>query len=105
MSPHTRGPGAPGTQYPVSTSIKKKSFMHYNFIGKTSQKQKKINDIYQKWGWGQNFMKTNFFFAIVTLGWGEILYDAISLHSFSIFNLLLAHLHGNFQYFPYIGQN
>ena len=39
-----------------------------------------MSDIYQKGGWGQNFMKTNFFFAIVTLGgWGRTLYDTISL--------------------------
>ena len=29
-----------------------------------------MSDIYQKGGWGQNFMKTNFFFANVTLGEG-----------------------------------
>ena len=39
-----------------------------------------MSDIYQKGGgWGQNFMKTNFFFAIVTLGGGRTLYDTISL--------------------------
>ena len=37
-------------------------------------KNGKINDIYQKGGWGQNFMKTNYIFT---------------------------HLHDNFQYFPY----
>ena len=38
-------------------------------LGKTSKKiNSKINDIYQKGGWGQNLMK--FFFAIVTLGEG-----------------------------------
>ena len=56
--------------------------------------------------WGQNFMKKNFFFAIVTLGGGvELCMTQFPSLNFSIFNLFLAHLNGNFQYFPYFWPN
>ena len=53
-------------------------------------KNSKINDIYQKGGWGQNFMKTIFFFEIVTLGGGRTLYDTISLSYFFPFQSIFS---------------
>ena len=52
----------------------------------------------KKGHWGQNFMKTNFFFAFVTLGGVEL-----SMIQFPSLNFL-AHLHCNFLYFPIFGQ-
>ena len=46
-----------------------------------------------------------FFFATVTLGGVELCMTQFPSLNFSIFNLFLAHLHGNFQYFPYFWPN
>ena len=53
-------------------------------------KNSKLNDIYQKGGWGQNFMKTYFFFAIATIGEGvELCMTKFPSLNFSLFNLFL----------------
>ena len=50
-------------------------------------------------------MKTNFFFSIVTSGGVELCMTQFPSLNFSIFNLFLAHLHGNFQCFAYFWPN
>ena len=42
-----------------------------------NKKNSKMSEFINKGGWGQNFMKTNFFFTIATLG--RTLYETISL--------------------------
>ena len=54
---------------------------------------------------GSEFYERNFFLAIVTLGGVELCMTQFPSLNFSIFNLYLAHLHGNFQYFPYFWPN
>ena len=54
----------------------------------------------KKGGWGLNYLRTNFFFAIVTEGLVELCMTQFPL-IFPFLTYLLAHLHGNFQYFPY----
>ena len=70
-----------------------------------NKKNSKQSDIYQKGGVGSEFHENKFFFAIVTLGGVELCMTQFPSLNFSIFNLFLAHLHGNFQYFPYFWPN
>ena len=62
--------------------------------GRLSQKTVKLMTFIKNGWWGQKFMKTNFFFVIVTLGGGglELCMTQYPYLNFSLFNLFLAHL-------------
>ena len=58
----------------------------------------------KKGRWGQNFMKTNFFFAIVTLGGVELCMIQFPSLNFSIFNQSFRIFMKIFSIFPIFGQ-
>ena len=57
---------------------------HIHILIREALKNSKINYIYQKKG-GQNFMKTGFFFAIVTLGGDWVSSNLINVINFTVF--------------------
>ena len=60
------------------------------------KKNSKINDIHQKGVVESELYEKNFFFEMLTLMGVELCMTQFLSQNFSIFNLILAHLNGNF---------